>query len=99
MDSKSNVVKSYKDMEMSSHYLTIVGRSREHLAYVAACHWILAPQLYHIFCCLFNIFIPPDQPFCMFLIACWLNLMCPITSTFDAPRQSTMSGNQRHLAI
>jgi hypothetical protein len=70
MDSKSNVVKSYKDMEMSSHYLTIVGRSREHLAYVAACHWILAPQLCHIFCCLLTFSELPYQPFCMFLIAC-----------------------------
>ncbi len=81
--------KATKTWKWASHYLTIVGCSMEHLAYVTACHWILAPQLCHIFCCLSA----------CFLIACWLNLVCPIMSTLGAPRQSTMCGNQHHLAI
>ncbi len=40
-----------------------------------ACHWILAPQLYHIFCCLLIFSYDLKTVFCTLFVTCWLNFI------------------------
>jgi hypothetical protein len=50
---------------------------KEHLASVAACHWMRDPQSYHVSCCLFT-FSYLLKSFWVFCGCYWLN---PITHT------------------